>query len=111
MALKYRILVLLFLLFHKLRIKQTARFGNPFRLQTSLILYGLVLQRTPQDAEEEMFKSIVKEFGPIDTVEKAFELKNQLSSETFNSVYAKGAYSSKLIDILRQNEENLEVNS
>ena len=41
-----RILVLLFLLFHKLRIKQTARFGNPFGLQTSLVFYGLVLQRT-----------------------------------------------------------------
>ena len=46
-ALIYRILVLLFLVFHKLRIKQTARFGNPFGLQTSLIFYGLVLQRTP----------------------------------------------------------------
>ena len=37
MALVYRILVLLFLLLHKLRIKQRARFGNPFGLQTSLI--------------------------------------------------------------------------
>lgn len=37
MALIYRILVLLFLVFYKLRIKQTARFGNPFGLQTSLI--------------------------------------------------------------------------
>ena len=46
MALIYHILVLLFLLFHKLRIKQTARFGNPFGLQTSLVFYGLVLQRT-----------------------------------------------------------------
>ena len=46
MALIYRILVLLFLVFHKLRIKQTARFGNPFGLQTSLVFYGLVLQRT-----------------------------------------------------------------
>lgn len=45
-ALIYRILVLLFLVFHKLRIKQTARFGNPFGLQTSLVFYGLVLQRT-----------------------------------------------------------------
>ncbi len=46
MALIYRILVLLFLVFHKLRIKQTARFENPFGLQTSLVFYGLVLQRT-----------------------------------------------------------------
>lgn len=70
-----------------------------------------ISEYNPQDAAEEMFKSIVTEFGPIDTVERAFELKKLLNSEIFNSVYAKGAYSSKLIDILRQNEKNIEVKS
>ena len=64
-----------------------------------------ISEYNPQDAVEEKFKSLVMEFGSIDTVERAFELKKLLNSETFNSVYAKGAYSSKLIDILRQNEK------
>ncbi len=41
MALAYRILVLLYYCFHTLRIKQRARFGNPFGLQISLIFWGL----------------------------------------------------------------------
>lgn len=65
-----------------------------------------ISEYNPQDAAEEMFKSIVTEFGPIDTVERAFELEKRLNSESCNSVYAKGVYSSKLIDILRQSEEN-----
>lgn len=36
----YGTLVLLFLWLHKLRIKQRARFGDPFGLQTSLIFMG-----------------------------------------------------------------------
>ena len=36
-ALIYPILVLLFFFSHKLRVKQRARFGNPFGLQTSLV--------------------------------------------------------------------------
>ena len=36
----YGTLVLLFLWLHKLRIRQQARFGNPFGLQTSLVFMG-----------------------------------------------------------------------
>ena len=55
----------------------------------------------PQDETEERFKSLVMEFGLVNTTERAFELNNLLSSEEFYSVRAKGLYSSKLIDILR----------
>lgn len=56
----------------------------------------------PQDEVEEKFKNIITEFGTVDTVEKAFELNALLLNEEFDSVNAKGVYSSKLIDILKQ---------
>lgn len=59
-----------------------------------------ILEYDPQDEIEEKFKSIVIEFGLINTTERAFELNALLNSEEFNSVNAKGVYSSKLIDTL-----------
>ena len=56
----------------------------------------------PQDEVEEKFKNIITEFGSIDTVERAFELNALLLKEEFDSVNAKGVYSSKLIDILKR---------
>lgn len=58
--LKYGKLVLLFLFLHKLRIKQRARFGNPFGLQTSLVFWGSfcnapvqeILENVPNTEEE-----------------------------------------------------------
>ena len=59
-----------------------------------------ILEYEPQDETEERFKHIVKEFGVVNNVERAFELDSLLNSEEFISVNAKGVYSSKLIDIL-----------
>lgn len=54
----------------------------------------------PHDAAEEKFKSLIIEFGLVNTVERAFELNGLLNSEEFDTVKAQGLYSSKLIDIL-----------
>ena len=53
-----------------------------------------------QDETEEKFKSLVTEFGVVNSVERAFELNGLLNEVEFDSVKAKGVYSSKLIDIL-----------
>ena len=55
----------------------------------------------PQDEKEDKFKSLVIEFGLVNTVERAFELNDLLKTEEFAPVNAKGVYSSKLIDILK----------
>lgn len=59
-----------------------------------------ILEYEPQDEIEERFKSLVIEFGLVNTVERAFELNDLLNAEEFHSVIAKGVYSSELIDVL-----------
>lgn len=54
----------------------------------------------PQDEIEEKFKGFVIEFGPVNTVEKAFELNDLINKEDFGVVIAKGVYSSNLIESL-----------
>lgn len=59
-----------------------------------------ILEYEPQDEVEERFKSLVVEFGSVDTTEKAFELNDLINKEEFYAVIAKGVYSSNLIEIL-----------
>lgn len=59
-----------------------------------------ILEYELQDETEEKFKSLVTEFGVVNSVERAFELNGLLNEVEFDSVKAKGVYSSKLIDIL-----------
>lgn len=61
-----------------------------------------IAEYDPQNEGEEQFKRLIMEYGPVDTVEKAFELNGVLNSEEFDSVRVKGVYSSKLIDILSE---------
>lgn len=68
-----------------------------------------ILEYEPQDETEEKFKSLVVNFGLVNTVERDFELKRLIDSETFDSVNAKGVYSSKLIDILGLNDKHRET--
>lgn len=68
-----------------------------------------IFEYEPQDETEEEFKNLVVNFGSVDTVERALELKKLLNSDTFDSVNAKGVYSSKLIDILGLNDGHRET--
>lgn len=55
----------------------------------------------PQNDAEEKFKNLISSFGVIDSTEKAFELSNLLKGDEFDSIKAKGIFSSNLIDILQ----------
>lgn len=59
-----------------------------------------ILEYEPQDEVEKRFKSLIVEFGSVDTMEKAFELNDMINKEEFCAVIAKGVYSSNLIGIL-----------
>ena len=68
-----------------------------------------IFEYEPQDETEEEFKNLVVNFGLVETVERAFELQKLLNSNKFDSVNAKGVYSSKLIDILGLNDGRRET--
>ncbi len=66
-----------------------------------------IFEYEPQDETEEKFKSLVIEFGLVNTAERAFELNGLLNVEEFDSIIAKGIYSSKLIDIFEKMEDEM----
>lgn len=56
----------------------------------------------PKDESEEKGKSLIMNFGILDSVEKAFELNNLLISNEVDSFVGNGMFSSNLINLIKK---------
>ena len=63
-----------------------------------------ILEYDPQNETEVKFKTLILEFGAVNTMERAFELNAIVNSKEFDSVMVKGVYSSKLLAMLSEQQ-------